>query len=131
MSIAGGPTTHLYIPTEGTCGAGIAAPYPVVVFAHGFSMFGLSNGAQDNAGHGEHLASWGYVVALPELSDDFEARLAEMQQVISYLETQAALEGSILYQKVNAQRLAAAGHSLGGATALALAQPPECQESMV
>ena len=114
-------TTHLAYPRDATCGAGIAAPYPAVAFAHGFSMFGLSNGAQDNLGNGEHLASWGYVVAIPELPDDFEARTAAMQQVLSYLETEATSEGSVLYRKVDIDRLAAAGHSLGGATALALA----------
>lgn len=121
VTIDGELTTHLYVPTADTCGAGIAAPYPAIAFAHGFSMFGLTNGAQDNAGNGEHLASWGYVAAIPELPDDFEARLAAMQRVLSYLETQAALEGSALYQRVDTDRLAAAGHSLGGATALALA----------
>ena len=121
VAVGGDLTTHLAYPREATCGAGIAAPYPAVAFAHGFSMFGLSNGAQDNLGSGEHLASWGYVVALPELPDDFEARTAAMQQVLSYLEAEATSEGSFLYRRVDTDRLAAAGHSLGGATALALA----------
>ena len=127
VTIDGELTTHLYVPVGAgpsrplECAPGIAAPYPAIAFAHGFSMFGLTNGAQDNAGNGEHLASWGYVAAIPELPDDFEARLAAMQRVLSYLETEAALEGSALYQRVDPDRLAAAGHSLGGATALALA----------
>jgi predicted dienelactone hydrolase len=120
VSMDGDLTVHLYFPTGDTCDAGIAAPYPAIAFAHGFSMFGLSNGASDNQGNGEHLASWGYVVAIPELPDDFEGRLTAMQRVLSYLETQAASEGSVLYRRVDAARLAAAGHSLGGATALVL-----------
>jgi dienelactone hydrolase len=121
VTVGGDLTTHLAYPRDATCGAGITSPYPAVAFAHGFSMFGLSNGAQDNLGNGEHLASWGYVVAIPELPDDFEARTAAMQQVLSYLETEATSEGSVLYRVVDTDRLAAAGHSLGGATALALA----------
>ena len=41
--------------------------------------------------------------------------------VLTYLETQTATPGSFLYQKVDVNRLATAGHSLGGSTALATA----------
>jgi dienelactone hydrolase len=124
-------TTHLAYPRDVTCEAGITAPYPAVAFAHGFSMSGLSNGALDNLGNGEHLASWGYVVAIPELPDDFEARISAMQQVLSYLEAEATSEGSFLYRKVDTDRLAAAGHSLGGATALALASRDPLVQAVV
>ena len=119
--VGGDLTAYVIYPREAVCSSEISAPYPAVAFAHGFSMLGLSNGALDNTGNGEHLASWGYVVAIPELPDDFEARIAAMQQVLSYLESETASEGSFLYQRVDTDRLAAAGHSLGGATALALA----------
>jgi dienelactone hydrolase len=113
--------THIHYPTGDQCGDGIAVPYPAVAFAHGFSMFGLTNGAADNAGHGEHLASWGYIVAIPVLPDDVEERIADMKDVFSYLEGQTGTPGSFLYHKVDTDRFAVAGHSFGGATVLALA----------
>lgn len=114
--------TDFYYPSSSQCTGGPAAPYPAIVFAHGFSMFELTNGADDNADNGEHLAGWGYVVAIPVLPDeDPDERVTILQALLSYLTTQTATPGPFLYQKVDAGRLAAAGHSYGGATVLALA----------
>jgi dienelactone hydrolase len=113
--------THLFYPAGEQCAAGLAAPYPGVAFAHGFSMFGLTNGAEDNAGHGQHLASWGYVVAIPLLPDDVEERIANLEEVLTYLEGATDRPDSFLFGMVDADRLAAAGHSFGGASVLALA----------
>lgn len=113
--------TDIYYPGSNSCGAGLSAPYPSIAFSHGFSMFGFSNGAAENAGNGRHLASWGYVAAVPRLQDDAETRIAETVAVLNYLETAAGSPGSFLYQKVDTDRLATAGYSLGGSTALAIA----------
>ncbi len=113
--------TYVYYPSGSSCGEGLAAPYPAILFAHGFTMFGLTNGATDNAGNGRHLASWGYVVAIPRLPDDVEDRLTAMQALLSYLETENGTPGSYLYQKVDTNRIGAAGHSFGGQTVLQLA----------
>jgi dienelactone hydrolase len=112
-------TTTIYYPTN--CGTWASAPYPGIAFAHGFSMFGLTDGMADNSSNGQHLAGWGYVTAIPRLPDDAETRITNLRDVLTYLETQTTTPGSFLYQKVDVNRLAAAGHSLGGSTALAAA----------
>ena len=119
VQVKGTLTTTVYYPIN--CGTWASAPYPGIAFAHGFSMFGLTDGMADNAGNGQHLASWGYVTAIPRLPDDVETRVTNLREVLTYLETQTAAPGSFLYQKVDAARLATAGHSLGGSTALATA----------
>ena len=119
VKVNGTLTTTIYYPTN--CGTWTSAPYPGLAFAHGFSMFGLTDGMADNAGNGQHLASWGYVTAIPKLPDDAETRVTNLRDVLTYLETQTTTPGSFLYQKMDVNRLATAGHSLGGSTALATA----------
>jgi dienelactone hydrolase len=84
-------------------------------------MFGLSDGASENADHGAHLATWGYVTAIPQLPDDTQERLTAVQEVLTYLENANNLPESFIYRRIDLDRLAAVGHSLGGTTALALA----------
>lgn len=121
VNINGALETDVYYPITDTCPITITAPYPAVAFAHGFSMFGFSDGRAENVGNGEHLASWGYVVAIPDLPDGAEERITDTLTALSYLETETGTPGSFLYQQVDTDRLATAGHSLGGATALAVA----------
>lgn len=119
-TIAGNATT-IYYPDTNACSGGPQAPYPGIAFAHGFSSFGFSQGATENAGNGEHLASWGYVVAIPNLPDAAEERITGLTGVLDYLAAQASTQGAFFYGKVDSGRLATAGYSLGGATALAVA----------
>jgi len=120
IQVGGALQVVLYYPDADLCGT-LAAPYPGVVLAHGFSMFGLSNGARENSGNGAHVASWGYVVAIPSLPDDFQTRMRELGAVVDYLQSAASDPASPLYRRVDGSRLGVVGHSLGGASALALA----------
>ena len=117
----GGLETYTYYPSANQCGDEIAAPYPAIMLAHGFSMFGIIDEAASHAGNGEHLASWGYVVAIPKLPDSVDQRITDVQDVLSYLQTEASRQGSLFYEKIDVDRLALAGHSFGGATVLAVA----------
>lgn len=117
----GETTAKVFYPMEEACADFSQQPFAAIAFAHGFSMFGLSDGVSENVGNGEHLASWGYIVAVPALPDDAEERVTFLTDTLDFLESANADSGSFLYGKVDTDRLAAAGHSLGGATALATA----------
>ena len=110
----------IYYP-RGGCASALDAPYPAIAYAHGFSFFGLSDGAGDNSGNGKHLASWGYIVAVPALPDDAEIRVDKIIQVLNLLAAASEDTSSFLYKQVDLERFAVVGHSLGGATALAVA----------
>jgi hypothetical protein len=89
----------IYYPADG-CTAVFTAPYPAIAYAHGFSFFGLTDGAGDNAGNGAHLASWGYIVAIPALPDDAEVRIAELQWTVY---EQPMVAGYQIYRRLSDQ----------------------------
>ena len=83
-SMQAGMAIDIYYP-KGSCTSAVDAPYPAIAYAHGFSFFGLSDGTGDNSGNGKHLASWGYIVAVPDLPDDAETRVEEIIRVLDFL----------------------------------------------
>jgi dienelactone hydrolase len=102
--------------------------FPLVVFSHGAAMsrFGHSF-------YGAHLASWGYVVAVPQQSvRDVEAAITAggdvagivevslevIDSTIAALTSEAARPGSVLEDRVASDKTAVAGHSAGGAEAV-------------
>jgi len=91
------------------------APYPALVFAHGFMA-----PRSGYAGYGEHLGSWGYIVAIPSFPDD-DARAADVQYLFSYLEAENARGSSPFFQMIDTDRFGMAGHSLGGMSTLMVA----------
>ena len=111
----------IHYPSNSSCIDGQNAPYPLILFAHGFSVFGFTNGMLLNAGNGEHLASWGYITAIPRLPDDFETRTNYVLQLLDYLLAENTNPDSFLYTTIDPDRIGTTGHSLGGATALAIA----------
>ena len=101
-------TLTIYLPA----GAG---PFPVVVFHHGFQL-----GTELYASYGEHLASWGYVVVMPQMPGgliggpthrDLEHYL---QAVLDWIEATGADPNGPLAGKADATHIGLAGHSMGG-----------------
>jgi dienelactone hydrolase len=108
-------------------------PYPVIVFSHG-------NGSSkdDYSAYSDHWASHGYVVIQPTHMDSTslgfsmrnmnyekmmaisDSRRRDMRHIVDSLaELERRIDG--LTGKMDSERLVAAGHSMGGATALRLA----------
>ena len=109
--------TDIYYPSSNGGVDPSGAPYATLVFAHGFMA---SRGGYP--GHGEHLASWGYIVAIPDFPDeDTEVRASDIQHLFSYLEAEDANGGSLFFQKIDTDRFGLTGHSLGGLGTLMVA----------
>ncbi|MFW5692026.1 MAG: glutaminyl-peptide cyclotransferase [Chloroflexota bacterium] len=110
-----------------------AAPYPLVVFSHGSGGYRFQS-----LWLVEHLASHGFVVMAPDhptntvldgLNDEeaygqnlplnYAYRPDDLRRVIDYAEAATAAAGP-LSSLIDMDRVAAAGHSFGGYTALAV-----------
>lgn len=110
-------------------------PYPLIVFAHGFS----ASRAQ-SAQYTRHLASRGYVVASPDFpSSKGDApggpRLrgvieqpADVSFIIDELESRDGEAGWLLAGAIDFERIGMTGHSLGGLTTLLATYGPARDE---
>lgn len=92
--------------------------FPLIVFNHGFLL-----SAEGYRSYGEHLASHGFVVALPTLPMTFlnvhHAKLAEdIRFAIDYCIASNEQEDHPLFGAIDATRIGASGHSLGGKLSL-------------
>ncbi len=92
--------------------------FPLVVFNHGFLLRG-----DLYRSYGEHLASHGFVVALPSYMMSFESTnhtelAADERTVIDRCLALDDLPGTALFGLVDESKIGAAGHSLGGKLAL-------------
>lgn len=105
---------------------GAAAPYPLVIFSHGFA----TNAAWYST-IVEHYASYGFIVLAPEHVEQLDDAWSEMwtasidrprdiKQTLDYAEALNA-PGGELAGLIDMQHVAVVGHSSGGYTALALA----------
>jgi pimeloyl-ACP methyl ester carboxylesterase len=93
------------------------APYAALVFARGFLA-----SASYYPGNGAHLATWGYITAMPDFpSENIEDRVSDARYMLSYLEAENANPDSIFYRQIAVDRLGVIGHSMGGLTALIVA----------
>ena len=106
-----------------------AGRFPLVVFSHGYSGF-----RDQSTFLTAWLASWGFVVAAPDLPDNdltavlsgaqsqgITADIAEQQQAITLMGADDARESGPFHSHIDMSRVAAVGHSLGGAISEGLA----------
>jgi predicted dienelactone hydrolase len=103
-----------------------AAPYPLVVFSHGFST-----NAAWYSNIIEHYASYGFIVLAPEHVEHFDFEWSELwsasidrprdiKETLDYAEQMNSSSGEMA-GLIDMQHVAVAGHSYGGYTALAMA----------
>ncbi|MFC2030166.1 alpha/beta fold hydrolase [Chloroflexota bacterium] len=108
---------QVYFPVRGANVDDTGVPFAALVFVPGTLVPGSFY-----AGTAEHLASHGYVVAVPSHPrGSMEDRTFDVQRLLSYLEGENSNSKSPLYRVIDVRRFATLGHSLGGTTALAVA----------
>ncbi|MFM7807645.1 MAG: chlorophyllase/cutinase-like alpha/beta fold protein, partial [Planctomycetota bacterium] len=120
---AGGSTflaTVHYPATTSAVGAPFdpsAGPCPVIAFGHGYLC--AVTLYQSTA---SHLASWGFVVILPQtqgsLFPSHSALAADMVSSLEWLATQSGTAGSPWFGAIDGARRGVMGHSMGGGCSL-------------
>ena len=116
-------TVH-YPGTSTAVGAPVdaaAGPYPIVAFGHGFL-----SAVTLYASTGAHLASWGFIVILPQTQGGFlpshSALAADLVSSLDWLDSEGAAPASPWFGAVNGDRRGVMGHSMGGGCSLLAAQ---------
>lgn len=105
------------------------APYPLIVFSHGFLLKG-----ELYRSYAQHLASHGFVVALPTYETGFALSHVDLKDDLIYLLDHylriTAQPDHALHGAIDPHRIGASGHSLGGKVSLfAASQDPRIRAS--
>jgi len=121
--LGGGAERCTVVPDAALDGAG--APYPLIVFSHGFG-----NGATATTSYAQALAQHGYVVVAPDFPlsnrnapggasvNDLPAQAGDVGFLIDVFLGAVASVPSPFPGAIDAQAVGAAGRSLGGSTTL-------------
>ncbi len=95
-----------------------AVPCPIIVFGQGYQI-----GIDRYYSYAQHLASWGYVVVLPTISNPFPTpehytRAHSMKDAAQWTANLNWITNDIFYNKLDAWNWGFVGHSMGGGIAL-------------
>lgn len=102
----GNAAVTVYSPSTDSGATPAAGPFPLVIVSTGFQI-GKAN-YEDTC---RHLASWGYVVLIHDYtSGNHQEKGAEIGDLIDW----ATAAGGPITARVDATRIAVAGHSMGG-----------------
>jgi chlorophyllase len=97
-------------------------PLPLVIFTHGFQLV-----ASQYASYGEHLASWGYLVVMPDFpggligGPNHRELKVMLMGVVDWVVDNASEVAGPLGGKADVGAIALAGHSMGGKLSLLVA----------
>jgi pimeloyl-ACP methyl ester carboxylesterase len=121
-----GPYTYTYFENSDVAGVPLSVYVPdvegsleVVVFSHGFQL------TPDRYEiYGEHLASWGYIVVMPALPGSLFSPTSHstlsgyVKSVLDWIDESSSNSTHPLYGLANPDKIALAGHSMGGKVSL-------------
>lgn len=112
LGLGSNVTVTLHLPDD-------AGPHPVVVLTHGFQL-----SPSNYTSYGEHLASWGFVVVMPQFPGGlFNAPThAELRDatvaLLDWIESTGDVEAGPLLGRADANAIGLSGHSMGGKISL-------------
>ena len=97
-----------------------AGPFPVVVFTHGFML-----GPGNYTSYGRHLASWGFIVVMPQMPGGIippnHRELKEyLGKILDWIDANASEPSGPLLGRADPARIGLSGHSMGGKISLLL-----------
>jgi dienelactone hydrolase len=106
--------SRIYYPSSGGQVDPGAVPCPIIVFGHGYQM-----SIDRYYSYAQHLASWGYVVVLPTISNPFPTpehytRARSMVDAAFWTAGRDTFAGDIFHQKLDRFNWGFTGHSMGG-----------------
>ncbi len=106
--------SRIYYPDSSGMFPQSAVPAPIIVFGHGWQM-----GIDRYYSYAQHLASWGYVVCLPTISNplinpEHDKRARLMVDAARWVSARDTVVGDRFYRKLDRWNWGFAGHSMGG-----------------
>ena len=107
---------------------------PVLVFANGGCMdtsIGYENMLTDIASYGYVVVAIGEMQMMAQHEKDRQTPSTMVAKALDWISQQAATPGSPYYDKIDETKIAAAGHSCGGAQVLANAADPRLKTYLI